>query len=96
MYVYGLFLDGASWDKKNSRLIESAPKVMFTVLPVAYIFAVTGDPLKGLKTPLYRCPIYKKTRRTDLTFVAPIWLDPGALTPDLWTLRGVALLCDIK
>ncbi|XP_055341393.1 dynein axonemal heavy chain 8-like isoform X2 [Paramacrobiotus metropolitanus] len=96
VYVYGLFLDGASWDKKNARLVESAPKVLFTALPVAYVFAVNGDPLKGLKTPLYRCPVYKKPRRTDLTFITGLWLEPGSLTPDLWTLRGVALLCDTK
>lgn len=29
VYIYGLFLDGAGWDKRNSRLAESSPKVCF-------------------------------------------------------------------
>ncbi|XP_035213112.1 dynein heavy chain 8, axonemal-like isoform X2 [Stegodyphus dumicola] len=93
VYVYGLYLEGASWDKKNSILVEPQPKVLFTALPVVHVYATDStDP----KDPtLYQCPVYKKPRRTDLTYITPLWLKT-VLNPNHWILRGVALLCDIK
>ncbi|XP_041805872.1 dynein heavy chain 8, axonemal-like [Chelmon rostratus] len=93
VYVYGLYLDGAGWDKRNNHLIESSPKVLFTPLPVIHMFAInSADPLDP---KLYVCPIYKKPRRTDLNYVTAVVL-PTIQSPDHWILRGVALLCDIK
>lgn len=43
----------------------------------------------------FQCPVYKKPRRTDLTFITPLWL-PTIKNPDHWILRGVAILCDTK
>ncbi|KAG8199526.1 hypothetical protein JTE90_009368 [Oedothorax gibbosus] len=93
VYVYGLFLDGASWDKKNTMLVEPSPKTLFTALPVVYIYAENStDPPSPT---LYQCPVYKKPRRTDLTYITPLWLKTK-VHPNHWILRGVALLCDIK
>ncbi|XP_074845897.1 dynein axonemal heavy chain 8 [Carettochelys insculpta] len=93
VYIYGLYLDGAGWDRRNSKLTEPTPKILFTVLPVVHIFAVNTT---GPKDPkLYVCPIYKKPRRTDLTYITVIYLRT-IVSPDHWILRGVALLCDIK
>ncbi|KAK0132520.1 Dynein heavy chain 8, axonemal [Merluccius polli] len=93
VYVYGLYLDGAGWDKRNGRLIESTPKVLFTALPVIHIFAINSTAPKDPK--LYICPLYKKPRRTDLTYITGVVLRT-VQSPDHWILRGVALLCDIK
>ncbi|XP_012885023.1 PREDICTED: dynein heavy chain 8, axonemal [Dipodomys ordii] len=93
VYIYGLYMDGAGWDRRNGKLTESTPKVLFTQLPVLHIFAINSTAPKDPK--LYVCPIYKKPRRTDLTFITVVYLRT-VLAPDHWILRGVALLCDVK
>ncbi|XP_043921456.1 dynein axonemal heavy chain 5-like [Protopterus annectens] len=98
VYIYGLFLDGAGWDRRNIKLMESSPKVLFTSLPVIHVYAVsTTTPLDTKKQQLflYSCPVYKKPRRTDLTYIFSLYLKT-VQSPDHWTLRGVALLCDSK
>ncbi|TNN84661.1 Dynein heavy chain 5, axonemal [Liparis tanakae] len=95
VYVYGLYLEGAGWDKKNAILIESSPKVLFTPLPVIHIFAINSTAPWDPK--LYVCPVYKKPRRTDLNYITAVVLPTlPSQPPDHWILRGVALLCDIK
>lgn len=93
VYVYGLFLDGAGWDRRNCRLTESLAKVLFTPLPVVHMFAVNSTAPKDPR--LYQCPVYKKPQRTDLTYISFIVLRT-TVNPDHWILRGVAALCDIK
>ena len=40
VYVYGLFLEGASLDRRTGKVIESRPKVLFEPMPVIYIYAI--------------------------------------------------------
>lgn len=94
VFVHGLFLDGAGWDRRNSRLVESPPKALSAPLPVIRIFAENQILAKDNK--MYECPIYKKPRRTDLTFIATVMLRHGTPEVEKWIMRGVALLCDIK
>ncbi|XP_078399004.1 dynein axonemal heavy chain 8-like [Cetorhinus maximus] len=93
VYIYGLYLEGAGWDRRNTRLTESTAKVLFTMLPVIYIFAINSTEPEDPK--LYICPIYKKPQRTDLMFITTLCLKT-VQPPDHWILRGAALLCDIK
>jgi dynein heavy chain, axonemal len=93
VYIHGLFLDGASWSRQNSRLIEPSPKVLFTQIPVSYVYAI-NEPKENKN--YYSCPVYKKPRRTDLTYIFPLLLHSGKQEPEHWILRGVALLCDTK
>ena len=101
VYVHGLFLDGAGWDRRNCRLTEPLPKVLFTALPVVHIFAVnSASQVKDSKDnkdllKFYECPVYKKPRRTDLTYIFCLNLKTSQHRDD-WILRGVALLCDTK
>uniref|UniRef100_A0A803XX58 Dynein axonemal heavy chain 5 n=1 Tax=Meleagris gallopavo TaxID=9103 RepID=A0A803XX58_MELGA len=92
VYVYGLYLEGASWDRKNMRLTESKPKVLFEMMPVIRIYAENNTS----KDPrLYSCPVYKKAIRTDVNYIAAVDLRT-LQPPEHWVLRGVALLCDVK
>ncbi|KAK2488494.1 hypothetical protein MC885_012588 [Smutsia gigantea] len=79
--------------RQTKEEITSPPAVLFTQLPVLHIFAINSTAPKDPK--LYVCPVYKKPRRTDLTFITVVYLRT-VLSPDHWILRGVALLCDIK
>jgi dynein heavy chain len=67
-------------------------QVLFEIMPIIHIYA-KDTPVTDPR--LYTCPIYKKPRRTDLTYVASVALKTTQ-HPDHWILRGVALLCDIK
>ncbi|XP_045464260.1 dynein axonemal heavy chain 5 [Harmonia axyridis] len=93
VYVHGLFLEGASLDRRSSKLIESKPKVLYEQMPVIYIYAINTTAGKDPK--LYECPIYRKPQRTDQKYVGSIDFETDH-NPRHWTLRGVALLCDIK
>ncbi|KZC10625.1 Dynein heavy chain 5, axonemal [Dufourea novaeangliae] len=93
VYVHGLFLEGASLDRKTGKLVESKPKVLYEQMPVIYIYSINTTAGKDPK--LYECPIYRKPQRTDTKYVGSIDFETDH-NPRHWTLRGVALLCDIK
>lgn len=93
VYIYGLYLDGAGWDRRSALLIDPSPKVLYTLLPVVHVYAINYERPKS--NTLYECPVYKKPNRTDLTYIFPLLLKTKK-EPDRWILRGVALLCDIK
>ncbi|KAM9353790.1 dynein axonemal heavy chain 5 isoform 3-T3 [Symphorus nematophorus] len=92
VYVYGLYLEGAGWDRRSCKLVDSKPKVLFEMMPVIRMYAENN----GAKdSRLYSCPIYKKPVRTDMNYIAAVDLKTSP-PPDYWILRGVALLCDVK
>merc|ERR1711916_131775 len=52
IYIHGLFLEGASWDRRNSKLIECQPKVLFTAMPVIHVSALNSIFVVDLKTSI--------------------------------------------
>ncbi|CAJ0941089.1 unnamed protein product [Ranitomeya imitator] len=93
VYVHGLFLEGAGWDRKTATLTECVPKVLFTMLPVVHLFAVNSP--AATDPASYICPVYKKPERTDVHYVTTVSLKSSE-PPDHWILRRVAALCDIN
>lgn len=93
VFVFGLFLEGASLDRRAGKLVESKPKVLYEQMPVIHIKAVNTT--AGKEPRLYECPIYRKPQRSDSNYIGSIDFETD-INPRHWTLRGVALLCDIK
>ena len=59
VYIYGLYLEGASWSKAHGRLTESKPKVLFELMPVLHI---SGNILTFIR-PNRRVSYFPKTRK---------------------------------
>jgi len=100
IYVHGLFLDGAAFNKHDRKLIEQEPKKLFVPLPVLHVSANTkvlqAKENKAIFNPApYEAPVYKYPARTDRFFVffANLRVEPEK-NNIFWSLRGVALLCN--
>ena len=51
VYVYGLYLEGAKWDREQGQLGEQAPKVLTDSLPCVHLLPV--DKAKKATKPIY-------------------------------------------
>jgi dynein heavy chain len=99
VYLHGMFLDGAAFDKKESLLVESEPKKLFVSLPILFVSGLIKDEsykrrkeLFGAHGP-YECPVYKYRPRTDRFFIFFVTLKcTTEKNAKHWTLRGTALL----
>ena len=67
VYIHGLFLEGCAWSKRENRLVDSAPKVLFHPLPILWVTAVLSEKRQDYMT--YRCPCYRNKKRTDLNYI---------------------------
>ena len=97
VYVHGLYLEGASWSKKESHLIEAARGELIKLIPCMFITGVLKQQKKN--DPLaYECPVYFRIdpRKRGLTAAQPNYMFSPEIKsvdpPSKWVLRGVALL----
>ena len=92
-------MDGAAWSNSDSSVVESAPKKLFSALPILHVTAVTKANKKTLAGAssygpfgAFDCPVYKYPSRTDRYYIFSVLLPTLVQRPLHWTLRGVALL----
>ena len=100
MYIHGLFMDGAAWNAGERSVTESAPKKLFSQMPVMLVTAVTKTAKKSLASSgdygpfgAFECPVYKYPCRTDKYLIFTAMLPTHEHKPLHWILRGVSMLC---
>ena len=99
IYIDGLSVDGARWDRQAKCLEESEPGVMYSPMPVIHF-----NPVANYEPPPteYQCPLYKTSVRAGVlsttgqstNYVLNVSLPIREGTDeDHWILEGVSLLC---
>ncbi|KAJ4429792.1 Dynein heavy chain 2, axonemal [Periplaneta americana] len=97
VYIRGMFLEGAAWDKRASCLIEPQPMQLVCPMPVIHFKPV--EHLKKKSRGMYVCPTYYFPQRSGAqgrpAFVLAVDLKSGKETSDFWIKRGTALLLSL-
>ncbi|XP_018599950.2 dynein heavy chain 2, axonemal [Scleropages formosus] len=97
VYIRGLYLEGAGWDKKNSFLVEAEPMQLVCPMPTIHFKPVESR--KKMAKSMYSCPCYYFPIRSGTagraSFVVGVDLKSGAVPNDHWVKRGTALLMSL-
>jgi len=97
--IHGLYIEGAKWNRLESKLDESEPKKLHVPMPVISVTAMTMKDIKGCGIAYghhgpYNAAVYKYPRRNDRYLIFRILLKTE-VHPFHWRLRGVCLVAQV-
>jgi dynein heavy chain len=97
VYIRNLYLEGASWDRKNGCLKEPKPMELITPLPPILFKPIEAK--KKANKNVYTCPLYyfpiRSGTRERPSFVIAMELRAGGFEQDFWIKRGTAALASL-
>ena len=98
--VYGMYMDGARWDRDAHLIADSKPGEIYAPWPVVHF-----TPVKDYRTPAtaYSAPVYKTTPRAGVlsttgissSFVIAVDV-PTEKAPEHWIFCGAALVLQLN
>lgn len=100
VFGYGLYFEGARWNKTIHMLDESKPKQLYVEVPMIHYMPVQN---RVMPDGIYNCPVYKVLSRTgtlmttghSTNFVMYIQLSSKE-EQDMWIRRGVAMFLALR
>ncbi|KAJ3025604.1 UNVERIFIED_CONTAM: Dynein heavy chain 3, axonemal [Siphonaria sp. JEL0065] len=105
VYIRGLYLEGARWDRETNELGESHLKQLTDLMPVVLATPVLNDDPEFLKIKdaAYDCPVYKTSARRgtlsttghSTNYVMSIALTTSKAAK-YWVNRGVAVVLQLS
>lgn len=97
--IYGLFIDGARWDRENQIITDQYPAKMVETMPVIWFKPMSMQEYKPDPDD-YSAPLYKTSVRAGVlsttgqstNYILSVQI-PSKEPPSLWIQRAAALLC---
>jgi dynein heavy chain len=98
--MHGCFMEGGRWNRAETKLDESEPGVLFTVMPAIWVTATTGPEFKKMGVSYgpngaYDSAVYKYPKRNDRYLIFRMKMRTE-VHPNHWKLRGVCLVAQTE